>query len=469
MQHCLLRGEREKAVEDAISSGHYAMALLIASMCSREIYFSAAKQYTDRVLVAGSPLHTVSMLYCAQFEGPHANETTSCLWGEDGDSLKKEWRSHLAAVISNRRTGWDRVVLSLGDRLRDLGETIPAHFCYMVCGCALSSPLRKDSRMTLLGRDVSSMDALLLTNAAIESFSRTEAYEWAKRKGNKNAAIQSLQAFKLRYAMLLCDLGLQDEAKNYLLSVKQCLDIESTDLVSIGDSRQHLLLSILASDRQSLLQLIAQLEQRLVLRNLDHSLQRPSSAENQSNMSASFITACTSAEELPTQGDHETGPNKKLFSEKSAETENAGAGDMAGTGRSSRSNGKNGAHKQAQLNLASAARIRSDVHGSRTKPLGSQQEGQPPTRATSSNESATNPARESVSPPAMVPPTGKRDDKQAAKAESAAFKTPARGRTDGNPSPKQSKTPKVQSAPKSAPANLQSPSKSKLPTETKER
>ena len=65
--------------------------------------------------------------------------------------------------------------------------------------------------MCLVGCDhVVPVDAALMTPEGVAGYERTEAYEWAKRKGNPNAAIPSLQPFKLMYAMLLADMGLDE-------------------------------------------------------------------------------------------------------------------------------------------------------------------------------------------------------------------------------------------------------------------
>lgn len=69
-----------------------------------------------------------------------------------------------------------------------LGQCHPAHFCYLVCGVPFRCPNDKSTRLTLLGCDHRiPMHQQLMTPDAIESFERTEAFEWAKRKGNRRA------------------------------------------------------------------------------------------------------------------------------------------------------------------------------------------------------------------------------------------------------------------------------------------
>jgi hypothetical protein len=267
VQKKLVKGEREEAIDEAIASGEFAMALLVAAMCSREKYQFACRMYAEKVLKQGSPLHTIAMLYTGQLRPPESGSTSS-FWGGDPIELRRTWRIHLAAIISNRTAGWDRIVLSLGDRLLELSETHAAHFCYMVCGCAVASPLRPDARLTLLGCNLVPADVTLNTAGSIEAYTYTEAYEWAKRCGNPNAAIQSLQPFKLRYAMLLADLGHEEAALLYIKSILKCIGVNLADIPASDVPPGPLSLCILSADIDGMLASLSLLEKRLMSRNL---------------------------------------------------------------------------------------------------------------------------------------------------------------------------------------------------------
>jgi hypothetical protein len=226
VQSLLLRGNRVEAVEEAIACRDFATALLVASMCDPETYKRTAKAYAENVFVGGSPMHTIGMLFSGSVKvASHA--APGNFWGIGAHELKTTWKMHLAAIISNRIVGWDLVALSLGDRLREIDEIQAAHFCYMICGCPVTDPMREDTRMSLLGCDhrVES-NVTLMATTAIEAYDRTEAYEWAKRRGNKNAAIKSLQPFKVIFATLLTDFGLEDQARLYALGIRECSDIK---------------------------------------------------------------------------------------------------------------------------------------------------------------------------------------------------------------------------------------------------
>ena len=230
VQSLLLRGNRAEAVEEAIACRDFATALLIASMCDGDTYRRAAKEYAENAFMAASPMHTVAMLFSGGLQAPPANATQSDHWGVEPTELKQAWKQHLAAILSNRTLGWDRIVLSLGDRLEQIGEFEAAHFCFMVCGCPVTNPMTHSTRIALLGCDHrKASNLLLMSNEAVLAYERTEAYEWTKRLGNQNAAIQSFLPFKAVYAMVLAHLGLKANAGLVLKSIRRCSSIPPID------------------------------------------------------------------------------------------------------------------------------------------------------------------------------------------------------------------------------------------------
>ena len=233
VQTLLVRGKREEAVASALSCRNYTLALIIAAMCDRETYQNVAKQFVDDRLMKGSPLHTTALLFSGQLNPPtdatlDRTGAAPSIWKDSSYNLPKTWKYQLASIINNRTAGWERIMLALGDRLLQLNEVFSAHFCYMVCGCSITDPSHPYSRICLLGCDhIIPMHAGLMTRESIQSYERTEAFEWAKRRGNPQAAIPALQQFKLAYASLLADYGLEDEAKVYIDSVRKLTGIGS--------------------------------------------------------------------------------------------------------------------------------------------------------------------------------------------------------------------------------------------------
>jgi len=230
IQNLLLRGNREEAVSEALDNKNYPLALLIASMCNQVTYQIAVRRFADETMSSGSPLHTFVMLSSYQLEAPSTeallDPNSESFWcGDSYRNLAVTWKYQLASILSNRTSGWEKIVLALGDRLMQLGECHPAHFCYLVCGVPFRCP-SKSTRLTLLGCDHRiPMHQQLMTPEAIESFERTEAFEWAKRKGNRRALLPSLQPLKLRYAKLLADFGHEELALKYIMNIRTCTGI----------------------------------------------------------------------------------------------------------------------------------------------------------------------------------------------------------------------------------------------------
>ena len=50
---------------------------------------------------------------------------------------------------SNQTTGWERIVLALGDRLLQLGQCQAAHVCYLVSYSTFGSPSQMRSHKTI--------------------------------------------------------------------------------------------------------------------------------------------------------------------------------------------------------------------------------------------------------------------------------------------------------------------------------
>jgi hypothetical protein len=239
VQDLLLRGERESAVSEALTQKNYALALLIASMCDRTTYRITARRFADEALAVGSPLHTATLLFSDNLEIPDDEELLDpygkrarrkSFWYDDEiyGTLVETWREQLASIMCNQTAGWERFVVSLGDRLLQLGQCHAAHVCYLVSFSSFGPPSKNTTRLALLGCDHRNpMNQMLMTPQSIQSFQRTEAFEWARRRGNRKTHIPSLQPFKFRYAELLADFGYEELAREYLLSVHSCIGLGS--------------------------------------------------------------------------------------------------------------------------------------------------------------------------------------------------------------------------------------------------
>jgi hypothetical protein len=318
VQSLLLRGNRKEAVEEAIASKDFATALLVASMCDPETYKRTAKTYSENVFVGGSPMHTIGLLFSGSSIPSSSYGKRADFWGISSSELKLTWKKHLAAIISNRIVGWDRVVVSLGDRLGEIGDFQGSHFCYMVCGCPVTNPMDHNTRVALLGcNHGADCNVTLMNREAIDAYDRTEAYEWAKRRGNKNATIKSFQPFKVIFAKLLTDYGFEDEARLCVLGIRQCTDIKSSTKHPFSGLTPRVfnepeMLASLLGDLESRLDLLDSFNEQPIINEdsfAEENRDIVNSTLNQTDVDATFVTAASNLMDNP---DFAVTPEKDL-------------------------------------------------------------------------------------------------------------------------------------------------------------
>jgi len=233
VQDLLLRGDRDRAVVEALREKNYALALIIATMCDEDTYQMVARKFADDVLSAGSPLYTTALLLTDNLPLPPGHVLRDnprhglSFWCEDPyQDLDTNWTQQLATILSNKRGNYTKIIMTLGDRLMQLGHCHAAHVCYLATSLSLNNPSKPSTRMVLLGCDHTvPLNRVLMTPEAVEAFERSEAFEWARRLGNKRTSFSALQPFKLRYAELLADVGHEVLAREYLLSIRICTGI----------------------------------------------------------------------------------------------------------------------------------------------------------------------------------------------------------------------------------------------------
>jgi hypothetical protein len=241
VQSLLMRGDREQAIETALEGKHHAFALLIAASASdnKNLFYQTAHRFVEDSVTSGTPLHTVSLVLSGLFSSM-SKEDLRKYWGSiKVKTLVKTWKFHLAVILSNRKDPtWKDVVRSLGDQLLMCNKVQEAHVCYLVCA---KVPFQKASPTTTTRLVLVGCDSLLLSHevlspgsdAIMESLCLTEALEWAKRRGNPEAAIPSLQPYKLRYAELLCEFGWVQCAKKYVDSLRTIKGLDGSAVAAV--------------------------------------------------------------------------------------------------------------------------------------------------------------------------------------------------------------------------------------------
>jgi Sec23-binding domain of Sec16 len=251
----LVDGQKEEAARDAAQNGCFAISLILASLCGPRVFEQAIANYAHAELAAGSPLYTAAVLFSGQVKPIRS------VWGGDVLALRTTWHYHLLVILGVRSKGWDRFAVSLGDALSSIGESEAAHVCYLVCGCPLASPARKECRYTLLGLDVASADMALTSERAAWAYEITEAYEWTRQRSNPGGSIDCLQPFKLAYAMLLADFGYETAAAKYLKAVSS--EYSSTHGLDQSGPQEPLSFAILSCDKKSVSTALAAFASRL--------------------------------------------------------------------------------------------------------------------------------------------------------------------------------------------------------------
>ena len=290
------------------AGGHFALSLVLSSLCGPEAFKESVAYFNEHVLVQGTPFCTVAALLSGE-----RHLVSSSLWGGD-KVLRRGWKRHLAAVLNCRTSGWERFGMSLGDQLQELGEIEASHFCYAVSGCPPASPAQPGARFTLLGCVMNSTSLNLLSEDAVIGFALTEAFEWAKYEGDKNAGIDALRPFKAAYAMLLTDLGMNETALKYINYVLQSTFSTKVDADSTKEVPPLALSLSTASGDQSfflswLRRLHARLESLLKKQQIDFC----SSHLNEAVRSDSLPERVGSFGDLTYQAETDSDPMKKPF------------------------------------------------------------------------------------------------------------------------------------------------------------
>jgi len=154
----------------------------------------------------------------------------------------------------------------------------------------------------------------LLSEDAVIGFALTEAFEWAKHEGDKNAGIDALRPFKAAYAMLLTDLGMNETALKYINYVLQSTFSTKVDADSTKEVPPLALSLSTASGDQSfflswLRRLHARLESLLKKQQIDFC----SSHLNAAVRSDSLPERVGSFGDLTYQAETDSDPMKKPF------------------------------------------------------------------------------------------------------------------------------------------------------------
>ena len=294
----LLCGDRETALAEAISGGHWALAMLVGSVCDANSYKAMVSRYAHSHFNISSGLYLLSHVYSDQCEvgistalghseGVIASSTSdkadvAFIKGRDYDksfdnrSLAALLRL-IAGLVGNPTSSSTEALFAIGADLEVVGNVYVAHVCYLLAG-ALPSPLllpivegeKKKGFYSLLGlsnilkegKDKEKVPKKSIVHNfcdidVLRALRMTEILEWAMccapigstmtSKGDKEATtayineracalkLQSTMGpHKLRLSICLSDIGMTRSAKGYLTEIRSVVN----NLISFTDILQ---------------------------------------------------------------------------------------------------------------------------------------------------------------------------------------------------------------------------------------
>lgn len=240
MRKHLLRGEREKAVWEAVDKRLWAHAMLISNTVSKELYKQVAQEFVQKeVKNIGEntePLAALYEIFAGNFEEsidelvpPSAragfqmvSTSTSLSASKDALDGLDRWRETLGLVLSNRSTDDSKALTALGKLLSGYGRAEAAHICYLfarntsVFG-GIDDP---STNMVLVGSD--HLRQPFDFDRELEPVLLSEVYEYGLSLSNTSSIVTSsphLAVYKLHHAAVLAEYGHRQKALEYCESI----------------------------------------------------------------------------------------------------------------------------------------------------------------------------------------------------------------------------------------------------------
>jgi hypothetical protein len=232
----LLRGEREKAVWEAVDKRLWAHAMLISNTVSKDLYKQVAQEFVQKeVKNIGDNTESLAALYeifAGNFEEsidelvpPSARAgfrmvSTSAASGPSKDALDglDRWRETLGLVLSNRSTDDSQALNALGKLLAGYGRAEAAHICflfarsYSVFG-GIDDP---QASIVLVGSD--HLRQPYEFDREMEPILLSEVFEYGtslSSTSNTTSSSPHLSVYKLQHATILAEHGYREKALQY--------------------------------------------------------------------------------------------------------------------------------------------------------------------------------------------------------------------------------------------------------------
>lgn len=118
----LVEGRREEAVDTALESHDWALAIVVASVCGKETYQRVVKAFADSNYPKASGLNLMSLIYSSQAEGSlkHGGRSLAVAGAPQPQTALSPdyiWRRNLASVLNNKVGDWNSLARHIGDRI----------------------------------------------------------------------------------------------------------------------------------------------------------------------------------------------------------------------------------------------------------------------------------------------------------------------------------------------------------------
>ncbi|PQE23096.1 COPII coat assembly SEC16 protein [Rutstroemia sp. NJR-2017a WRK4] len=237
MRRHLLRGEREKAVWEAVDKRLWAHAMLISNTVSKELYKQVCQEFVQKeVKNVGDntePLAALYEIFAGNFEesidelvppsaraGFQMVSTSTSTMSPSKDALEglDRWRETLGLVLSNRSVNDSQALTALGKLLSGYGRAEAAHICFLFARSSsvfggIDDP---QSNMVLVGSD--HLRQPFDFDRELEPVLLSEVYEYGlSLSSTSNIAVSSphLAVYKLHHAMVLAEYGHREKALQY--------------------------------------------------------------------------------------------------------------------------------------------------------------------------------------------------------------------------------------------------------------
>lgn len=236
----LLRGEREKAVWEAVDKRLWAHAMLISNTVSKDLYKQVAQEFVQKeVKNIGENTESLAALYevfAGNFEesidelvAPSARAgfqmmSTSNATGSSKDALDglDRWRETLGLVLSNRSADDNQALKALGKLLSGYGRAEAAHICFLFArNLSIFGGIDDPAvSIVLVGSD--HLRQPYEFDKEMEPILLSEVFEYGTSLSaisNVSTSSPHLSIYKLQHAMLLAEYGYREKALQYCDSI----------------------------------------------------------------------------------------------------------------------------------------------------------------------------------------------------------------------------------------------------------